>query len=102
VNRHTVAGLATLVMGGPVNLVGGLRNWLHRLPTDPVVIDKSVEILNACRPEVDLKRLNASPHAAILLRRLNLIVPRADSTIVTITEKGRDLVATSPTDPKDT
>ncbi|MBI3862154.1 MAG: hypothetical protein HY290_09695 [Planctomycetia bacterium] len=91
-NRHTVAGLALVLMGGPENLVGALRTWLHRLPSDPAVIDQAAGILTACRPEVDLKRIDASVQAAILLRRLNLIVPRGDSTTVTLTEKGRNIV----------
>lgn len=93
-NRHTVAGLATVVMGGPVNLVSALGSWLHRLPTDPALIDQAAGILSACRPEVDLKQVCSSLHAAVLLRRLNLIVPRANSTFVTLTEKGRDVVGT--------
>ncbi len=94
-NRHTVAGFATLLMGGPVNLVSALGSWLHRLPTDPQVIDQAVEILAACRPEIDLKKARASFPAAVLLRRLNLIVPRADSTVVTLTEKGREVIGKS-------
>ena len=92
VNRHTVAGLASVLMGGLVNLVSALGSWLHRLPTDPLVIDQAAGILSACRPEVDLKQVNSSMHAAVLLRRLNLIVPRSDSTFVTLTEMGRDIV----------
>jgi len=92
VNRHTVAGLATVLMGGPVNLVSALGSWLHRLPTDPALLDQAVGILSACRPEVDLKQARASLPAAVLLRRLNLIVPRANSTSVTLTEKGRDVL----------
>jgi hypothetical protein len=65
---------------------------LHRLPTDPALIDQAAGILSACRPEFDLKQAASSRQAAVLLRRLNLIVPRADSTFVTLTEKGRDVV----------
>jgi hypothetical protein len=92
-NRHSVAGLALVLMGGPINLVSAMGNWLHRLPTDPAVIDKAVEILSACRPEADLRKLRASPAAVVLLRRLTLIVQKAESTVVGLTEKGRELVA---------
>ena len=92
-NRHSVAGLAAVLMGGPLNLVGALRNWLHRLPTDPELIAQAAGILAACRPEVDLKKTRSSAAAAVLLRRLNLIVPRAESTVVTLTERGRDLIS---------
>ncbi len=98
VNRHTVAGLATVLMGGPVNLVSALGSWLHRLPTDPALLDQAVEILSACHPEVDLKQAKSSMRAAVLLRRLNLIVPRKDSTIVTLTEKGRDVIGKNRAD----
>jgi hypothetical protein len=91
-NRHTVAGMATLLIGGPVNLVSALERWLQRLPTDPVLIDQAAEMLGSCRPEFDLKNLRPRAPAAVLLRRLNLIVPRGDSTIVTLTERGRTVV----------
>ena len=93
-NRHTVAGLASVVMGGQANLVSALRSWLHRLPSDPLTIDEAAKILNACRPEVDLKTVACSWNAAILLRRLNLIIPRTGTTLVSLTEKGRDIVGT--------
>src|SRR5262245_13889515 len=98
-NRHSVAGMAAVLMGGPINLVGALRSWLHRLPTDPSLVAQAAEILSACRPEVDLKKVDSSASAAILLRRLNLIVPRVDSTIVTLTEKGRELVGQNRSSP---
>jgi hypothetical protein len=98
-NRHSVAGLAAVLMGGPMNLVGALRNWLHRLPTDPRLIDQAAEILSACQPEVDLKKIRSSGAAAVLLRRLNLIVPSVDSTVVTLTEKGRDVVGQNQANP---
>jgi hypothetical protein len=91
INRHSVAGIATLVMSGPVNLVSALRTWRHRLPTDPELLDKATQILAACRPEVDLKKFGKCMPAALLLRRLTLIVPRDDSTIIRLTEKGNDL-----------
>jgi hypothetical protein len=90
-NRHSVAGLAAVLMGGPMNLAGALRNWMHRLPTDAEVIAQAAEILAACSPEVDLRKTRSSASAAVLLRRLNLIVPRADTTIVTLTERGREV-----------
>jgi hypothetical protein len=89
---HSVAGLAAVLMGGPVNLVGALRSWLHRLPTDPMLVAQAAEILSACRPEVDLKNVRSSGSAAVLLRQLNLIVPRVDTTIVALTERGREVV----------
>ena len=95
----SVAGLAAVLMGGPMNLVGALRNWLHRLPTDPRLIDQAAEILSACQPEVDLKKIRSSGAAAVLLRRLNLIVPRVDSTVVTLTDKGRDVVGQNRANP---
>ena len=91
-NRHTVAGLAAVLIGGPVNFVSALERWLHRLPTDPVLIDQAAELLNSCRPEIDLEKVRLRAPAAALLRRLNLIVPRGDSTVVTLTEKGRTVV----------
>jgi hypothetical protein len=98
-NRHTVAGLAAVLMGGPVNLAGALRSWLHRLPTDPVVIGLAAHILGSCRPEIDLKQVPSCVPAVILLRRLNLIVPRGDSTVITLTERGRDVVGKNRPDP---
>ncbi len=94
-NRHTVAGLAAVLMGGPVNLVGALGTWLHRLPTDRALIDQAAEILRSCRPDFDLNQVRSRAAAAVLLRRLNLIVPRANSAIVTLTEKGRGVVGSS-------
>lgn len=91
-NRHTVAGLSLIMMGGPVNLVSALGSWLHRLPADATSIEQAVEILCACHPEVDLKKFKSSMPAAVMLRRLNLIVPRGESTLVKQTEKGRDIV----------
>jgi hypothetical protein len=96
INRHTVAGLAAILMGGPLNLVSALRTWLHRLPTGPALIDQAVDILSSCRPDVDLKKSRLNARAAVLLRRLNLIVPRADATVLALTEKGRDLVGDNP------
>jgi hypothetical protein len=90
-NRHSIAGFAALIMGGPENLVCALRTWLHRLPTDPALLDQAAEILSQCRPDVDVKKANADPDAVVLLRRLGLIVPRGE-TLVTLTEKGHSLV----------
>ena len=95
-NRHSVAGFALLLMGGPTNLLSALGNWLHRLPANPAVIDKAVEILSKYRPEVDLGKLADSPKAAHLLRRLNLIVVRDESTVVSLSTKGKQFVGATP------
>src|SRR5262249_14987358 len=59
-NRHSIAGFAALIMGGPENLVSALRTWLHRLPTNPRLLDEAAEILSRCRPDVDVKKANAA------------------------------------------
>jgi len=91
INLHSIAGFASLLMGGPENLICALRSWLHRLPTDPALLDQAAEVLVACKSEIDLKSQESSATAVVLLRRLNLIVPRGESKIA-LTEKGRDVV----------
>lgn len=88
VNRHAVAGMAMLLLGGPANLVSALGTWCHRLPSDRQILDQAAEVLSACNPELDLESLDRL-RAALLLRRLGLIIPRGDSTIIMITDKGR-------------
>lgn len=88
VNRHTVAGMAMLLLGGPANLVSALGTWCHRLPSNRQLLDQAAEVLSACNSELDLEPLDRL-RAALLLRRLGLIVPRGDSMIIMITDQGR-------------
>jgi hypothetical protein len=92
VNRHSVAGIATLLLAGPENLVSAFRSWLHRLPSEAAVLDEAAEILLSCKPEVDLRTIEVSPQALQIVRRLNLIVARDRTTKISLTEKGRDIV----------
>ncbi|MFN0198995.1 MAG: hypothetical protein ACKVT0_19785 [Planctomycetaceae bacterium] len=92
VNRHSVAGIATLLLAGPENLVSAFRSWLHRLPSEAAVLDEAAGILLSCKPEADLRKIEVSPQAVQIVRRLNLIVARDQTTTISLTEKGRDIV----------
>lgn len=92
-NRHTVAGIATLLMGGPNNLATAVGMWCHRLSEDGGLHVRAAKVLSACEPESDVTK-QRDLHAALLLRRLGLIIPRADTNRIAITEKGRSVLET--------
>jgi hypothetical protein len=94
INRHTVAGLSLILMGGPVNLLSAVETTLQRLPSDPELIDRAVDILGACRPDCEMKQTDSSIKALVLLRRLNLvsISRHNDALKIRPTESGQKVI----------
>lgn len=87
--RYAIAGAALVLIGGPAGILEAIGIWLHRLPTDPALIEQGVLILEACDPKLPSRDLRSLP-AAFLLWRLGLvkIVPHEEIRALTLTDTG--------------
>ncbi len=91
--RHATAGVAVVLLGGPLNVLEGLGIWVCRLRADPVSIEEASRLLAACREPYPVEEVR-EPAAALLLLRLKLIkaAPSGDSAVILLTEKGEKML----------
>ena len=87
--RHASAGMALILLGGPVNVFEALGIWAYRLPTTLILLEEATRLLEACQSGIPIEPFRG-PAAVLLLRRLFLIkvVPRGTSAALMVTEKG--------------
>jgi hypothetical protein len=71
VRREGVAAIATLLIGGPLNLFEALAEWRERLPARASLVEQAANLLSRARSGVD--GADAPPTATVLLHRLQLI-----------------------------
>src|SRR5262245_26342023 len=93
VNRQSLAGIASLLIGGPANIMDAIAIWRTRLRADARTLESADQLLRACRqgvaPSMTLER-----KAVALLYRLGLIkaVQQGDSVMIQATAKGMELL----------
>lgn len=92
--RHT-AGLASLLMSGPDNVVESVASWRSRIRIDRPLLYAAADTLARAADGIDVETIT-DPAPTTLLRRLRLVklqhVPDALGRIV-LTERGRTLLA---------
>jgi hypothetical protein len=88
--RHASAGVAMLLLGGPVNVMRGVGAWRHRVRWRGVTPDQAGALLARCERGLPLEQLDDLA-GALLLRRLALIrvTGLGGTKTVELTEKGR-------------
>jgi len=93
VNRQSLAGIASLLIGGPANIMDAIAVWRTRPHTDASTLEAADRLLRASRqgaaPSISTER-----NAVALLYRLGLIkaVQQGDSIMIQATAKGMELL----------
>jgi hypothetical protein len=87
--RHSTAGAAMLLLGGPANVLEAFGIWAHRIRFNPSLIQEASHLLEACQTPVGAEQVS-DPAAAWLLKHLAFIdfIPNGDSAQLVLTEKG--------------
>lgn len=89
--RHTVAGFAMVLIGGPASIFEGLGLWASRLPLDAAIIAEAARILPACEERCPLATIRHT-RAAELLYRLGLVKMAEGGGALTCTDRGYKLL----------
>lgn len=72
VNRQSLAGLASLLIGGPANVMESVSIWCSRLPTDSAFIARTAKTLQDSRDGLAAQSVG-DPRVIVVLHRLGLI-----------------------------
>lgn len=94
INRQSLAGIASLLIGGPANILDAIAIWRTRLRADAALIADAHAILRASL-EGAAPAITMNPRAVAAVYRLGLIkaVPRGESLMIQATAKGRELLS---------
>lgn len=94
--RHTLAGAALFLIGGPASVLEGLRAWGWRISANDSLVEDAATFLADCRTDFPIENVR-EPAAPLMLKRLTLIkiIPNGDSSALALTEKGFRLVSGS-------
>jgi hypothetical protein len=72
VNRQSIAGFSSLLIGGPANAMDAWSIWRSRLPTDAATISQAAQLLHDARNGL-AARMVRNAQALAVLHRLGLI-----------------------------
>ena len=93
IRRASLAGYASLLIGGPANLLDAWALWRSRIRADDALLDGAGKLLKDAVQGVPADQVN-NPSAVALLARMGLIkatIAQNDQLILQATAKGADL-----------
>ena len=93
VNRQSAAGIASLLIGGPANIMEACTLWRNRLKVNPALLSAAAQLLGESRKGVPMQMVR-DPKAVALLHRLGLVKTAHEQGKLQIiaTVKGADVV----------
>lgn len=93
VNRQSIAGFASLLIGGPANVLEAFALWRKRLPADAMTAADAVQLLEQSRHNLTLNATHDRKQI-VLLHRLGLVKTAAQSGRITLalTMKGAEFL----------
>lgn len=93
IRRASLAGFASLLIGGPANLLDAWSLWRSRLRADDALLDAASKLLRDAVQGISADQVN-NPSAVALLARMGLIkanIGQNDQLILQATVKGAEM-----------